>query len=341
MSDYLFRGAFSNPLVARQFLSAWLPKVFLDLVDWASLEVRKIAGINDALAERREDIVYRVKAAGREMHFYILVEHQVAIPRRMALRVLEYVLLIWRQWRSEAEAEVMETDSVSAGLPLVVPIVLHPGPKAWGKIWRLRELIGVPEELRGWADTFGPDCGFCLVELAGVPWEKLADGHLARAILAAMQGERQGPMGFEEVRRIVSEVFADEHREVAAQLAALLWTFLLQASDLRREEVRRIVEETIPPEEKEQFMSTAEMLKEEGRAEGRQEGRAEGRQEGRMEGHLSALHDAVFDLLETRFTEIPAALRESVLRVNDLTQLRQLVRRAGVCASLEDFATGL
>ena len=89
------------------------------------------------------------------------------------------------------------------------------------------------------------------------------------------------------------------------------------------------MEETIPPEEKGQFVSTAEMLKEEGRVEGR------------LAGHLSALHDAVFDLLETRFTEIPAALRESVLRVNDLTHLRQLVRRAGVSASLEDFAEGL
>jgi hypothetical protein len=36
MSDSIFRGAFSNPLVARQFLTAWLPKVFLDLVDWKS-----------------------------------------------------------------------------------------------------------------------------------------------------------------------------------------------------------------------------------------------------------------------------------------------------------------
>jgi predicted transposase YdaD len=102
------------------------------------------------------------------------------------------------------------------------------------------------------------------------------------------------------------------------------------------------VEETIPPEEKEQFMSTAEMLKEEGRAEGRQEGRVEGRLEGRvegrLEGHLSALRDAIFDLLEIRFTEIPAEVRESVLQVTDLTHLRQLVRRAGVCASLEDFA---
>jgi hypothetical protein len=36
MSDSIFRGAFSNPLVARQFLTAWLPRVFLDLVDWKS-----------------------------------------------------------------------------------------------------------------------------------------------------------------------------------------------------------------------------------------------------------------------------------------------------------------
>jgi len=107
---------------------------------------------------------------------------------------------------------------------------------------------------------------------------------------------------------------------VATELAALLWTFLLQASDLRRDEVRRIVEESIPPEEKEQFMSTAEMLKE----EGRQEGRAEGRQ---------ALCDSVLDLLETRFHQFPPGLRDSVLQVQDLAQLRALVRRAGVCAS--------
>lgn len=200
----------------------------------------------------------------------------------------------------------------------------------------MRELIDVPEALRAWTDTFTPDAGFCLVELAGVPWEKLAEGHLARAILAAMQGERQGPLGFEEVRRIVSELFEEEHREVATELAALLWTFLLQASDLRGEEVRRIVEETIPPEEKEQFMSTAEMLREQGRAEGRQEGRVEGRAEGRQ-----VLCASVLDLLETRFEAVPDALRDSVLRVEDLAELRQLVRRAAVCASVEDFAAGL
>jgi hypothetical protein len=210
-------------------------------------------------------------------------------------------------------------------LPLVVPIVLHPGPKAWKRVWRLRELIDIPQGLNDWASSFAPDCGFCLVDLAGVPWEKLAEGHLARAILAAMQGERQGPLGFEQVQRIVRELFEEEHLEVATELAALLWTFLLQASDLRQDEVRRIVEETIPSEEKEQFMSTAEMLKEEGRREGRK----------------AALRESVFDLLESRFGQIPADLRESVLRIQDLAQLRALVTQAGTCASLDEFLANL
>jgi hypothetical protein len=113
--------------------------------------------------------------------------------------------------------------------------------------------------------------------------------------------------------------------DVATELAALLWTFLLQASDLRQDEVRRIVEETIPSEEKEQFMSTAEMLKEEGRREGRK----------------AALRESVFDLLESRFGQIPADLRESVLRIQDLAQLRALVTQAGICASLVEFLANL
>jgi hypothetical protein len=72
-------------------------------------------------------------------------------------------------------------------------------------------------------------------------------------------------------------------------------------------------------------MSTAEMLKEEGRQEGRQ----------------AALCDSVIDLLETRFHQIPPSLRESVLRIDDLEQLRALVRRAGICSSVQEFAENL
>jgi len=61
--------------------------------------------------------------------------------------------------------------------------------------------------ISGWAATFVPDCGFLLVELAGLPLEKLADGRLARAVMGALQGERVGGMKLQEVQRIVAEIF--------------------------------------------------------------------------------------------------------------------------------------
>ena len=54
-NDQLFRHALSIPEVVRQFLTTWLPAEFLVLVDWQSLQIEKISGINAALAERREN----------------------------------------------------------------------------------------------------------------------------------------------------------------------------------------------------------------------------------------------------------------------------------------------
>ena len=185
----------------------------------------------------------------------------------------------------------------------------------------------------GWADEFLPDAGFITVELAGVPWERLAEGSLARSILAALAGERTGPMRFEAIRRIITDFFSDEHQELAAQLSAMLWTFLLSASELQREEVAAIVNESIPPGQREQFMSTAEMLKEEGRKEGRREGQSEGR--------IEALQVAVLDLLETRFTTIPDDLRQKIAQVGSADRLRSLLREAYACPDPASFASRL
>lgn len=323
MKDTLFRGCFSHPEVAEQFLKAWLPREFVEKADWGTMEVRKVSGINDALAERREDLVYRLRWAEREMHCYLLLEHQSQPDAYMSLRIIEYVAMIWQEDRRQSETGRLRL------LPLVVPIVLFPGPGKWGRAKRLKELIDVPVDLAGWADAFLPDAGFITVELAGVPWERLAEGSLARSILAALAGERTGPMRFEAIRRIITDFFSDEHQELAAQLSAMLWTFLLSASELQREEVAAIVNDSIPPGQREQFMSTAEMLKEEGRKEGQSEGRIE------------ALQEAVLDLLETRFMTLPADLRQKVARIESVDRLRTLLREAYSCPDPGSFAAGL
>jgi predicted transposase YdaD len=323
--DRIFRHAMSLPLVARQFLETWMPAAFLPLVDWSSLHVEKISGIDVSLAERREDVLYQIKVAGKPVSFYILFEHQTCPARIMPQRVMEYIGLVWQSHRREIEAGGM--------LPLVIPLVIYPGPGKWTAARRLRDLIEIPAEIAEWASEFIPDCGFFLVELSGVQWEKLADGCLARAVMGALQSERTGEMKFKEVRRIVGELFAEPHREDALKIANHLWRYLLHHSELQSREVCEIVESTIPAEQKEKFMSTADIL--------RQEGRQEGEQRGEQRGQILAKQQAVVEALEIRFDRVPDGLREEISHISDSARLHVLLRAAIRCADLESFVKDL
>ena len=309
LHDVLFREGFSLPRVARQFLTRWLAPEFLALVDWSSLEIQRITGINTALAERKADLVYRVRAGGIRIWFYLLVEHQSTPDPHMPLRVLEYTVLIWQEHRRKLGAKNR--------LPLVVPVVLYPGPGRWSTPGRLRDLIEIPDTIRPWARDFAPDAGFLVVELSGLPLDQLANGPMARALLGALQTERTGNLNFEEVRTLVDTLFTDPEREQVLSIAQHLWTYLLHHSELKSPEIRQIVNSTIPETVRESFMSTAEMLRQEGRQE------------------------AILDALEIRFAHVPDGLRETIDAIHDESRLRSIHRAAIQAASLEDFARSL
>ena len=65
------------------------------------------------------------------------------------------------------------------------------------------------------------------------------------------------------------------------------------------------------------------------REEGLQEGREVGLQEGRQR--------SILDLLETRFGEVPMAIRDGVRAIHDEAQLKEMLCRAAVIPSLEEF----
>jgi flagellar biosynthesis/type III secretory pathway protein FliH len=183
------------------------------------------------------------------------------------------------------------------------------------------------------------------VELSDVQWKMLADGCLARAVMGALQSERTGDMKYEKVRQIVGELFAEPQREDALKLANHLWRYLLYHSELQSREVCQIVESTIPAEQKEKFMSTADILRQEGRQEGQQEGELRGEQRGRQEGELRgqiiAQQQAVVEALEIRFDRVPEGLREEIEHIADSSRLHSLHRSAIRCVDLESFAKEL
>lgn len=65
--------------------------------------------------------------------------------------------------------------------------------------------------------------------------------------------------------------------------------------------------------------------------------REEGREEGRQKATLETLHEAILDILETRFGNVPVTIRARIRAVCDHPKLKELLRRASVIPSLEEF----
>ena len=61
------------------------------------------------------------------------------------------------------------------------------------------------------------------------------------------------------------------------------------------------------------------------------------RQEGRQEGILENARSSILDVLETRFGEVPFALRERIHAFDDEQVLKELHRRAILISSLDQF----
>ena len=132
-------------------------------------------------------------------------------------------------------------------------------------------------------------------------------------------------MKFEEVRQIVADNFAEPQCGEALKIANHLWRYLLHHSELQSRQVCEIVDSTIPANQKEDFMSTAEIL----------------RQEGISQGRLLALQEDVIEVLSVRFERVPEGLREAICEIADEPHLRRLLKAALRAASVEDFAGSL
>ena len=67
----------------------------------------------------------------------------------------------------------------------------------------------------------------------------------------------------------------------------------------------------------------------------------QGLEEGLQQGKIVSARESVLATLELRFGPPPAAVVETVNRIEDLEQLRALLRRAVLASSLAEFTAGL
>ena len=80
---------------------------------------------------------------------------------------------------------------------------------------------------------------------------------------------------------------------------------------------------------------------EKGIQKGIQKGLLEGRQEGLEKGIVQTAREAILDVLDSRFGEVPDSVRERINVLCSEPTLKDLLRRAARASSLDEFSVAL
>ena len=138
--DSEYRRLFSFPRLIKDLLRGFFAsEKWTERLNYDSLESMSGSTVSEALDQRHQDMVWRIKTKDSWMFVIVALEFQKTVDWTMALRFREYSTLLLMQIARERGA------GMKLQLPAVVPIVIYNGSEPWRAKSSVRELIAVPE----------------------------------------------------------------------------------------------------------------------------------------------------------------------------------------------------
>lgn len=131
--DALAKLLFSMPQVVRDLLLGFVPCETLRCLDFSTLELMPSSFITKDLRHRAGDAVWRILVDGEWTYIYLLLEFQSTVDDSMAVRMAQYVSLLYEDLASKKQRGQF--------LPPVVPMVIYTGDRPWNARRDLSELV--------------------------------------------------------------------------------------------------------------------------------------------------------------------------------------------------------
>jgi hypothetical protein len=283
--------------------------------------------VDEALTPLHNDLLFSVQLAGRTGLVYVLLEHQSTVDKLMPFRLLQYMVRVWQSWLSEhPEAKL---------LPAMVPLVVHHSKTGWSGAVAFEELLDVDAEVRAALGPYVPRFRFALDDLSKESDEALrarAMTGLGRLCLWCLRHARDPEWLVQQLGRWASVIREVARAPNGMTALATVFRYIWEVhGQLSVEELRTFVAHEIGKDVEEAVVTTADLLREEGRQKGLEEGRKEGRKEGHEEGQRRML----LKLLDARFGRLPDV---TVARVNaaPLADLETWAERVLTAPTLAD-----
>ena len=283
MDDPAYKRLFTFPRMVEDLLRAVVRAEWILEIDFATLRKLPAEYVGDEGQQRRGDAVWRVRFRDRWLYLLVLLEFQSRSDPRMALRMLEYTALLYRELDRQGEL------AAPGGWPPVLPVVLYNGDAPWTAALEIRDLIApVPAPL----GSCQPAQRSLLLDEQRVAVDDLPLRNLMRAVVGFEQSRTPTDLAgaVDALGRLLREPQDGELGRAFAswvlQMANRMGGGDAMPSVATLEEAKMSLVERVA--------QWPEQWRQEGRREGRQEGRREGLEQGfarqrTLLGRLAAL----------------------------------------------------
>ena len=235
-SDPIYKRLLAFPEVVADLLRSLLPE---DVgIDESSLRKLPAEYVADDYRQRRGDTVWRVRARaeGRRgwLHVLVLLEFQSTDDETMALRVLEYTAMLYRELVREGYR------GRYGQLPPVLPVVLYNGDTPWRSASEVRDLIATTGHALA---PFQPSQRHIVLDERRARADDPHLGDLTRAMVRVEQSRSAEDLA--EVATVLKDRLRDGRNELTQAFADWLETLMrrLEGAAEAEEQPKRSLEE--------------------------------------------------------------------------------------------------
>lgn len=265
--DMAFKQLLTHPNTARDFMQLHLPAELQAVCDFKTLKLESGSFVEESLRPYYSDVLYSLRTnSGDDGYIHVLIEHQSTPDKHMAFRLLRYAVAAMQR----------HLDAGHKKLPLVIPVLFYMGKRS-----------PYPYSTR-WLDEFSDPAqaeklyssGFPLVDITVIPDEEIV-GHRSMAALTLLQKHVQH-RDMAEMLDSLAAVLMTEHL-TRQQVISLIHYLVLagetsDAAAFVREMAWRM------PQHKDELMTIAQQLEQQGIEKGIAKGVEQGIQQGIQQG---------------------------------------------------------
>lgn len=296
--DGFYKENMKDKKIAKEMMRMHLPPHLQKKIDFKSMKLMDGHYVTAEMKQYESDIVYSIDLTTGPGYIYVLCEHQSKADKDMPIRLMEYSLCLMRDHLKQGNKK----------LPLVIPMVIYNGKKAYQFPTTISEYFEDPELAEQYFFKW-----FYLVDLSEIPDEELHNHTEAKMMALALKHTSWND--FKSIQRLIRTGVIKEFTERGDtyRITVLIQYLYRITSADNYQKLTKLLKDELTKQGDVMFSIWDKAIKEgleEGLEQGLEKGLERGKQEGIELGKQEMQRQCAKALMEKGMTD--AQIKEAI-----------------------------